>query len=605
MKKWGLIWPVLLIFGTLLPVTASAAGIFNDTSFATTWERVDKPVQNLAGAGRSYTWGPPAPASEGVTSEPYNGGTRKVQYFDKARMEVNNPAGNPTDLFYVTTGLLVKELVTGNRQDGDNVFTSQGVSQVQVAGDSNENGANASAPTYASFQGIGTFSGTENSKSQAEGGVINNRIDKAGEVSPFTPPEQLLLKGYDQVTQHNIADVFTDYSNLQGLVWNGQNYVQGAVFFGNAVYIMGRPITEPYWVRAVVAGTERDVLVQLFERRVLTYTPSNPDGFKVEMGNVGQHYYRWRYSQSPTRLITTHSGLAATAAGNYIFWQVRDDDFSYLYGYDLRKQSQFLIAKNTGDLLSTASDGKIVAWLQSPFRYNDSEQSIQGYDLATRKSFEIVKASHLPNLSYLSMDQGFLYYLRGNSAVPGFYSHNLATDQEKLLTATVYNRPVVKDGILVWQVVKQTGEVGPSEVSLHLLKTAGSQGDTVFATGINDPSNYSISGDNVVWNFYPPELKKFYVYGVSSGKTQTIVTRLPVRGPIINGDKVALVFSPDEGSPDWSVGVYNLKTGSIVTVARSNLPIMVWGMAGSNGVVYSITDQQGMSKLYFTSLSHL
>jgi hypothetical protein len=29
--------------------------------------------------------------------------------------------------------------------------------------------------------------------------------------------------------------------------------------------------------------------------RVLTYTPSNPVAFRVEMGNVGQHYFAWRY----------------------------------------------------------------------------------------------------------------------------------------------------------------------------------------------------------------------------------------------------------------------------------------------------------------------
>ena len=54
-------------------------------------------------------------------------------------------------------------------------------------------------------------------------------------------------------------------------------------------------ISESYWTRVKVSGVERDVLVQLYERRVLTYTPSNPDGWKVEMGNVGQHYYPWRY----------------------------------------------------------------------------------------------------------------------------------------------------------------------------------------------------------------------------------------------------------------------------------------------------------------------
>jgi hypothetical protein len=37
------------------------------------------------------------------------------------------------------------------------------------------------------------------------------------------------------------------------------------------------------------------VLIQAFERRVLTYTPDNPPGFTVEYGNIGRHYYTWRY----------------------------------------------------------------------------------------------------------------------------------------------------------------------------------------------------------------------------------------------------------------------------------------------------------------------
>src|SRR3978361_2035821 len=108
----------LLILLSAAPVMA-AAPQFNDPGFDNTWNRTDKPVEATTTSGRGYTWGPVAPGAQAVTSEAYNGGTRKVQYFDKARMEVNNPQGNPQDLFYVTTGLLVKELVTGYRQDGD------------------------------------------------------------------------------------------------------------------------------------------------------------------------------------------------------------------------------------------------------------------------------------------------------------------------------------------------------------------------------------------------------------------------------------------------------------------------------------------------------
>lgn len=296
---------LVALFGLLPMVTVAAAGpTFNDPGFASTWNRVDKPVLDLpGGAGRGYTWGPAISQASGVTTEPYNGGQRTVQYFDKARMEVNNPGGNPNDLFYVTTGLLVKELVTGKRQDGDNSFSQQQPSDVQVAGDTNEFGGNQLAPTYASFRFIGTFSGTENGRLSEPGQPINLRVDRDGQVSSFTPPEQRLIAGYDPVTQHNIPDVFARFASSEGPIWNGSTNVNGKVLFDNPVYVLGRPLTEAYWTRAAVAGKEQDVLVQLYERRVLTYTPANPEGFKVEMGNVGQHYYRWRYT-NPHQTIT-------------------------------------------------------------------------------------------------------------------------------------------------------------------------------------------------------------------------------------------------------------------------------------------------------------
>ncbi len=35
--------------------------------------------------------------------------------------------------------------------------------------------------------------------------------------------------------------------------------------------------------------------MQCFQRRCLTYTPGNDEGWQVEAGNVGRHYYTWRY----------------------------------------------------------------------------------------------------------------------------------------------------------------------------------------------------------------------------------------------------------------------------------------------------------------------
>ncbi|HUS14101.1 MAG TPA: DUF5107 domain-containing protein, partial [Chloroflexia bacterium] len=63
----------------------------------------------------------------------------------------------------------------------------------------------------------------------------------------------------------------------------------------DSLFVVGYPVTEPYWIRIRAGGQPRIVLMQAFERRVLTYSPANGPGWQVEMGNVGRHYYTWRY----------------------------------------------------------------------------------------------------------------------------------------------------------------------------------------------------------------------------------------------------------------------------------------------------------------------
>jgi hypothetical protein len=89
--------------------------------------------------------------------------------------------------------------------------------------------------------------------------------------------------------------VFWNFLNSSGLVYQNSQFVTDALM--NWVYVMGYPITEPYWTNIRVGGIERQVLVQAYQRRVLTYSPNNPEGWKVEMGNVGRHYHSWRYER--------------------------------------------------------------------------------------------------------------------------------------------------------------------------------------------------------------------------------------------------------------------------------------------------------------------
>src|SRR5437870_6858322 len=85
-------------------------------AFESTWRRTD----DLVASGqvkRTWFWGP-TPNTTGL-SEDYRqgaGGKRTVQYFDKSRMEINNPSADPNSPWYVTNGLLTVELISGRMQ---------------------------------------------------------------------------------------------------------------------------------------------------------------------------------------------------------------------------------------------------------------------------------------------------------------------------------------------------------------------------------------------------------------------------------------------------------------------------------------------------------
>lgn len=276
---------LLALFAGVRPGTTRAAYGFNDPAFARQWGRLDTPVEGFEAPPRGYIWGPPIAGSGRVTTETYDGAARTVEYFDKARMEINPQIGDPNNPWHITTGLLVEEMVLGRIQTGDNSFTTTAPNPAVVAGDPN----NPLSPFYASFKNL------LGSTSDRTGQPITRQLDATGQVSIFQPPESRLLTNFDTVTGHNLADVFVSYFRQSGPVANGNGIEDDQLFKPNALYFFGHPITEPYWTRAIVAGKEQAVLVQLFERRTLTYTPANTPANRVEMGNVGQHYFAWRY----------------------------------------------------------------------------------------------------------------------------------------------------------------------------------------------------------------------------------------------------------------------------------------------------------------------
>ena len=270
-------------------VFTAGAEVQND-AFERTWMRTDFPVVE-GQVSRTWMWGPREPAFE--TTEPYAeapGGERLVAYFDKSRMEITNPDGDQSSVWYVTNGLLSTELITGRMQTGDNEFEEREPAQVNVAGDAGD----PTGPTYA------TFGMVLDEPSMSEGTVLVWRIDREGNVTEDeTLAERNVTAGqFDEVTGHTVAQPFWDFMTAVGIVYQDGAFTIDTLF-ENPVFATGRPITEAYWANVQVAGNYQDVLMQCFERRCLTYTPDNDPGWQVEAGNVGLHYYAWRYEDDP------------------------------------------------------------------------------------------------------------------------------------------------------------------------------------------------------------------------------------------------------------------------------------------------------------------
>jgi hypothetical protein len=111
---------------------------------------------------------------------------------------------------------------------------------------------------------------------------------------------------YEAATGHNIPDIFWSFLNATGPVLSGGKQVT-ARLSDPYFYDTGYPIADAYWAFSTVAGESTPVLIQPFQRRVLTYVPSAPEGFKVQVGNIGQHYYDWRYNDAGKPPVLTGS----------------------------------------------------------------------------------------------------------------------------------------------------------------------------------------------------------------------------------------------------------------------------------------------------------
>jgi hypothetical protein len=115
-------------------------------------------------------------------------------------------------------------------------------------------------------------------------GIVSfSQVNPDGTVTSqaISPSDPLKYATYDDATKHNVPQAFAQFRDKMGLLTTGY------------------AISEPFQTNVMVGGKAQYLTAQVFERRVLTYTAANPEQFRVEFGNIGQHYYQWRYGNAP------------------------------------------------------------------------------------------------------------------------------------------------------------------------------------------------------------------------------------------------------------------------------------------------------------------
>lgn len=266
---------VMLIGVSLLPVQQADTPTFANPAFQDRW------AEQSAGGDGIDLWGS-EPLAWRV--EPYAGtadGRRIVQYFDRGRMELT-PLIAGQGMPEVTAGLLARELTTGTIQLGHSLLESRPAPDMPIDSGSPDD----RVPTYAALSSVVQQRAPAQTR---ESTMTVMWIDSRGEPYAGPPVVDLQATEYVPQTGHNIPDVTATFFARNP--------------FGSESWIeaLGYPISEPYWTTYRRDGTALPSLIQVFERRILVYTPAMPAERRFTVTNTGRHYYRWRYGSDPPR----------------------------------------------------------------------------------------------------------------------------------------------------------------------------------------------------------------------------------------------------------------------------------------------------------------
>jgi hypothetical protein len=268
------------------------AGAFTSEQFLNIWQHADSPVVDRQ-ATRSWIWGVSALVAR---YEPYQDSPNALaaasqptlQYLPQGWANVVLASPDPADPWFITFGFLAQAQINQMMQAGETTNVVPLTADMPLVGDSND----PTAPTYASFQRV---MGTR--FPDLTGEPVLDTLDKEGNVGLYAGRryEETHLAFFFTQTGHNIPLVFWEFLNNQAE--HGDDESTLSTTGEPWQHEMGHPLTEPYWVHVSLDGAEHDLLVQVFQRRVLTYTPSKPLEEQIQVIDVSS--YQWHTGAKP------------------------------------------------------------------------------------------------------------------------------------------------------------------------------------------------------------------------------------------------------------------------------------------------------------------
>ncbi|MDQ3548339.1 MAG: lytic transglycosylase domain-containing protein, partial [Chloroflexota bacterium] len=263
-------------------------GVPLDPAIAAIWNATDGPVASDA-VERDWMWGPDALATSVEYTSDSPDGVRRMVYFDKGRLDILDRSASPEAEWYVTGALLVTQMLSGRVPFAEDSVVTRTPPAIPVAGDLDQ-----PAPlTYATLAPLASVNGWAVGTEDVPGLAAAPRVGQPFQALVYSDgtiedasvtDSSILMTAYDTVTGHNVAAPFADWVARQPFP---------------ASWLIGLPLTEPYWHDTLLDGVPTRVLVQAFERRILTWTPGQPEGWAVESNNAGLHYREWRELTQP------------------------------------------------------------------------------------------------------------------------------------------------------------------------------------------------------------------------------------------------------------------------------------------------------------------